>query len=182
VSWSAVSGATSYQLEERLNSGSWSTIHNGTGTSKARTGRTTGTWGYRVRACNASGCGAYSAIKSTVVTLPPGGAPTLSGPTSAFAPASYTISWTSVSGAASYQLEQRLNSGSWTTVHNGAGTSKGFSGVMAGSWGYRVRACNAAGCGAYSAIHTVWVDNIGGCNPPFCEDPDSVPGDPPVSW
>jgi YD repeat-containing protein len=182
VSWSAVSGATSYQLEERLNSGSWSTIHNGTGTSKARTGRTTGTWGYRVRACNAGGCGSYSAIRSTVVTLPPSGAPALSGPTSAFAPASYTLSWTSVSGATSYQLEQRLNSGSWTTVHNGAGTSKGFSGVMAGSWGYRVRACNAAGCGAYSAIHTVWVDNIGGCNPPFCEDPDSVPGDPPGSW
>jgi hypothetical protein len=67
-------------------------------------------------------------------------------------------------------------------VHTVAGTSKAFSGVMAGSWGYRVRACNAAGCGAYSAIHTVWVDNIGGCNPPFCEDPDAVPGDPPVSW
>ncbi len=61
--------------------------------------------------------------------MPPGGAPTLSGPTSAFAPASYTISWTSVSGATSYQLEQRLNSGSWTTVHNGAGTSKAFSGM-----------------------------------------------------
>ena len=65
-----------------------------------------------------------------------------------------------------HQLEQRFNSGAWTTVHNGSGTSKA-SGVMAGSRGYRVRACNAAGCGAYSTIHTVWVDNIGGCNPPF---------------
>ncbi|NHA16189.1 RHS repeat domain-containing protein [Thioalkalivibrio sp. XN279] len=183
VSWGAVSGATSYQLEERLNSGGWSTIHNASGTSKARSGRTTGTWGYRVRACNAVGCGSYSSLKTTVVTLPPTGVPTPSGPGFLGAPASYTISWTTVSNATSYQLQQQLNGGSWSTVYDGAGTGKSFSGMGAGSWNYRARACNSAGCGAYSATHSVWVENLGGCIPGFgCTQPESVPEDPPGTW
>ncbi len=97
----------------------------------------------------------------------PTGMPTPSGPGFLGAPASYTISWTTVSNATSYQLQQQLNGGSWSTVYNGAGTGKSFSGMGAGSWNYRVRACNAAGCGGYSATYSVWVENLGGCIPGF---------------
>ena len=127
--------------------------------------------------------GSYSSLKTTVVTLPPTGVPTPSGPGFLGAPASYTISWTTVSTATSYQLQQQLNGGSWSTVYNGAGTGKSFSGMGAGSWNYRARACNAAGCGAYSATHSVWVENLGGCIPGFgCTQPESVPEDPPGTW
>ena len=43
--------------------------------------------------------------------------------------------------------------------------------------------CNAVGCGAYSATHSVWVENLGGCIPGFgCTQPESVPEDPPGTW
>jgi hypothetical protein len=70
ISWGPVSGATSYQLQERYNGGTWSTIYNGSGTSKTRTGRSNGTWGYRVRATNSAGSSSYSGVKNVVVSAP----------------------------------------------------------------------------------------------------------------
>src|SRR5690606_14807409 len=106
----------SYRLEERLNSGSWSEVHNGSATSKAISGKTPGSWQYRVRACSSVGCSAYSSTKPVTVTAP-AAPPTPTGPTTDYSGA-YTISWNSSTGATSYRLEERLNSGSWSEVHN----------------------------------------------------------------
>ncbi|MCW9001073.1 MAG: hypothetical protein OQK04_20345, partial [Kangiellaceae bacterium] len=100
VSWGAAVGATSYQLQQKIDSTGWMTIYNGSGTSKSITAPTNGTYYYQVKACNAIGCSAYLSGPRTVVTLsaPPTQAPTLSAPFSVSVN-NYTVSWGAVSGA-----------------------------------------------------------------------------------
>jgi predicted phage tail protein len=169
VSWTSVATATSYELQERFNSGGWSTIQNTGATSRGLSGKPNGTYDYQVRACNSSGCGSYSAISSVVVSVPqpPATAPSLFGPGLIFEGQPYDMSWSAVSGATTYRLEERLNGGSWLEVHNAAGTIRSFPGRGAGNYDYRVRACNGAGCGPYSAIVTTPVQ--AGCGFPPCD-------------
>jgi len=72
VSWSAVSGATGYTLEEDDNAGfsSPTAVYSGSGTSKSITGKDAGTYYYRVNASNASGSSDWSNVRSVVVTAP----------------------------------------------------------------------------------------------------------------
>lgn len=181
VTWTAIAAADGYQLQERLGTGTWSTIHDAAGTSKAFTGKAAGSWSYQVRACNAAGCGAYSAIATVQVVYAPASAPTLTVPATSYT-GSYSISWIAVSAATAYELEERLGTGSWTQVHNAGATSKAVSGKSAGSWGYRVRACNAAGCGAYSAIGTVAVTLPPAGAPTLTVPATSYTGSYTVSW
>ncbi|WP_129136899.1 RHS repeat protein [Luteimonas sp. YGD11-2] len=156
VTWSTMAGAGRYELQERLGTGAWTTIHNTAGTARSVTGKTTGTWGYRVRACNDAGCGAWSAVQSTVVTRPPTAAPALTAPSSSTSGA-YALSWTAVSHATKYQLQERLGAGGWSTIHDGAAATASVAGRGAGTWSYQVRACNAAGCGGWSSAKSVVV-------------------------
>lgn len=149
VSWTAVAGATSYQMDESPNGGAWTLLYNAAGTSMALSGKATGNYGYRVRACNAAGCSPSSGSVSVQVTYPPATAPTLTGPGQNITGA-YTVSWTEVSSATSYQLEESANGGAWTLLFNAAGTSTALSGKPAGSYSYRVKACNVGGCGPLS--------------------------------
>ncbi|WP_448101437.1 hypothetical protein [Luteibacter jiangsuensis] len=59
VSWGAVSGATRYELLQTTSSGQSATVYNGTATTWSEL-KDFGTWTYVVRACNASGCSAWS--------------------------------------------------------------------------------------------------------------------------
>jgi predicted phage tail protein len=177
VSWTTVAAASSYELQERFNGGSWSTIQNTSSTSRAISGKPNGTYGYQVRACNSSGCGSYSAISNVVVSVPqpPATAPSLSGPGLIFEGQPYDMSWSTVSGATTYRLEERLNGGSWLEVHNAAGTIKSFPGRGQGLYDYRVRACNGAGCGPYSTIVTTAVQSscpFPPCDPGFRQEDD----------
>ena len=78
VSWNPPAyGATHYELQEKLGSGSWSTRYSGTGLSHGVSGRGNGSYYYRVRACqgsvSATTCGSWSGSSAAVsVTLPPG--------------------------------------------------------------------------------------------------------------
>lgn len=67
VSWSAIDGVTSYSLEEQFNSGSWQAISGVSGTSRGFTGKSAGTWCYRVAANNNAGTGVWSAGQCTTV-------------------------------------------------------------------------------------------------------------------
>jgi hypothetical protein len=161
VSWTSVATATRYELEERLGAGAWSQIQDTSATSRAITGKATGSWGYRVRACNSTGCGEWSAIGSVSVILPPAGVPTLTAPSNAGS--SYTVSWTSVTAAIRYELDESFNGGAWNTIYNGAGNSVSRTGGGVGSTlSYRVRACNDGGCGANSETKTVNIIPSGG--------------------
>lgn len=169
VSWTSVATATSYELQERFNSGSWSTIQNSASTSRALSGKPNGAYDYQVRACNSSGCGSYSTIRTVTVSVPqpPASAPSLFAPGLLFEGEPYDVSWTTVSGATTYRLEERFNSGAWLETYNGAGTIKSFPGRGQGLYHYRVRACNGAGCGSYSAIQTTAVQ--ASCPFPPCD-------------
>jgi predicted phage tail protein len=132
VSWSAVSTATSYTLQQQVNGGAWSSAYSGTATSKAFSGKANGTYGYRVQACNAGGCSAFSATGTVNVVHPPASAPSLSGPSSS-ASGTFTLSWTVVTGATSYHLHQIVN-GSNTLFY--ASSSRSWSSSALGDGCY----------------------------------------------
>jgi YD repeat-containing protein len=155
VSWTAVGYATNYQLQERLGSGAWATIHNAVGTSKALSGKANGIWGYQVRACNAQGCAAWSAIDTIEVMVPPSTAPVVTAPASS-STGSYTVTWTTVARATRYELDERKDSGAWVNIYNAGGT--GHARLLgSGTYQYRARACNNGGCSAYSTVVTTIV-------------------------
>jgi len=156
VTWGAIGGSTRYELQEQLEFGSWALIHSESGTSKAVSGKTTGTWGYQARACNAAGCGGWSAASSVVVTRAPTDIPALTVPATSTT-GSYSVSWTSVTHATSYQLQERMDAGGWSTLQDASSTSSALDGRTTGVWGYQVRACNVAGCGGWSAANAVTV-------------------------
>ena len=133
-----------------------SQIQDSSATSRSISGKGNGAYDYQVRACNVGGCGAYSTIQGVTVLLPPGSAPTLTAPSSTTVD-NYTVSWTTVATASSYELQERFNGGSWSTIQNTSSTSRAISGKPNGTYGYQVRACNSSGCGSYSAISNVVV-------------------------
>src|SRR5690606_5733720 len=104
VSWTTVATATSYTREEQVERGSWTPFGASDSTSKAISDRANGTYHYRVKACNAAGCGPVSASKITIVLHPPASAPAISVPASSTS-GSYTVSWTSVSTTTSYETQ-----------------------------------------------------------------------------
>lgn len=155
VSWTGVSGATAYTLQQQINGGAWQTVEYTASTAWGAVGKSNGTYGYRVQACNAGGCGPWSGTVTVAVTVVPQ-APSLSAPASNGSGA-YTVSWTSMAYATSYTLQEQVNGGGWATVYTGASDSWGTTGRGAGTYGYQVQACNAYGCSGWSSVGTVTV-------------------------
>jgi len=86
---------------------------------------------------------------STPPVIPPAPA-TITYPASS-STGQYTVSWTSSTGATSYQLERSNNAGStWTQVYSGTNLSYSES-VGNGSYRYHVKATNAAGSSGWTA-------------------------------
>ncbi|MEH6414651.1 hypothetical protein [Pseudomonas sp. CGJS7] len=156
VSWSAAGGATDYVLEESFNNGAWATAYSGNQLSRSFSGKPSGAFAYRIKGCNPAGCGPVSAVGTVNVIYPPASAPTISAPAQSNA-GSFTVSWNAIGGAASYQLEQSALGGGWALIQDANATSRVISGGVTGTYSYRVRACNAAGCGATSAQANVQV-------------------------
>src|SRR3546814_2659108 len=105
-------------------------------------GKPDGTYSYRVRACSGtstSTCGAYSAVDSIIVDAPPD-APLLIVPTGS-SNGNYTVSWSTVSGATRYRLDEKVETGSWSQILEGSATDLEFYARAPGSYSYRVRAC-----------------------------------------
>jgi YD repeat-containing protein len=157
VSWSAMPWATRYEAI-MTDAGGVTTIYNGPNTSASILVLDEGSVSFQVRACSTYGCSAWSASTGHGGSAPTG-VPTLSVPANS-STGSYTVSWTSVSGATRYTLQEQVNGGSWTSVQNSTATSMAISGKTSGSYGYRVEACNANGCGQWSATRTIAVGVI----------------------
>ncbi|MCW8127427.1 SpvB/TcaC N-terminal domain-containing protein [Microbulbifer halophilus] len=152
ISWGSASGDFDrYELKERKDGGSWRRIYNGSARSKSVSGRSTGVYKYRVRACNDSAhssrvnCGSFTAYKAITVVRKPGfiSVPELSKN------GSISVSWGSVSGAAGYKLQEKKNSGSWVKVYSGSSTRKTVSGRGNGLYKYRVAAVENGVTGSY---------------------------------
>jgi len=158
ISWSAVPGAASYQLQELQPGGSWTNISN-SGLSASFSPTVNGTHQYRVAACGVPGCGGFSSpVKSVQVTLPPPTPGAISGPSTS-ASSDLTISWGAVSTATSYKIQRRLGAGNWSVDITPSGSlSHSETGLADGIWKYRLKACNAAGCSAnWSPEKEIWV-------------------------
>lgn len=156
VSWAASAYATSYTLEQSINGQAWAAIYSGSAISTSFSASATGSYTFRVKACNTNGCSTqYTTSSSVAVTIPPGSAPTLSSP-SGSTTGSYTVSWTAVTGATYYNLQEQVG-GNWSTVQSNSATSWGASGRGNGTYGYRVQACNAGGCSGWSGVSSTTI-------------------------
>jgi len=156
VSWAASANTTSYQLMHSFNGGGWTSVYTGNTTSVVINETTTGSYAYEVRACYSNQCSSYITSGTVAVTIPPASAPSLSVPSSSN-DGQYTISWSGVAGATSYQLQEQTNYGGWYDVQNNGSTSWATSPKNNGAYSYQVRACNAGGCSGWSTAGTVTV-------------------------
>lgn len=134
VSWTAVSGATSYAVDYKLNSSAtWISFSNAqTGTTANLTGLTSSSlYDWRVTATCASGTSSPAAAQFTTATTATCNAPT--GLSSTVTASSATVSWTAASGAVSYAVEYKLNSSStWISFSTAqTGTSANITGLAA---------------------------------------------------
>ncbi|MBN1377806.1 MAG: VCBS repeat-containing protein [Gammaproteobacteria bacterium] len=143
ISWGSVTNATSYQWQERVDGGSWSSDYTTSSTSASRSSRGNGVWGYRVRACNTSGCSAYSSERSVIVAITPGVPSSISASPNPSG-GDVTVNWGAASGlVTSYDFDYKISSsGTWTNGYDGAGLSTSLTGLSPGTWNYQVRACN----------------------------------------
>lgn len=162
LSWGGSSGnVTAYKLYEATNSSfsGQTQAYSGSGTSKAISGKTNGTYYYRVRACNGGACSGYrSGANPTTVTLPPAAPASISGPSQTNG--NYTISWSSSTGATRYELWESKGNDPFGQAYDGPNTFKSFNGKASGNYTYKVRACNAGGCSPFSITRSCLV-----CNP-----------------
>ena len=194
LSWGASSGrVTRYELYQRQATygssryGSWSRIYNSSGRSISRS-LGDGNYQYYVRACNESGCGGNSGVRSTTVLKISGsGATPAIGSKTNNADGTFTLSWNASSGRVTrYELYQRQaaygsNSyGSWSRIYNSSGRSISRS-LGDGNYQYYVRACNESGCGGNSGVRSTTVLKIpgGGATPAIGSNAD---GDFTLSW
>jgi YD repeat-containing protein len=161
VSWSTVSDASHYELQQQMNGSGWGGIGlTGSVNSWTSDRWGVGTYAYRARGCNATGCGPYSNIGSIVVDVPPSptDAATISVPGSDTT-GNYSVTWTPVPRAATYEVWERVNGGSWSLINQFmVGTSVYRQSQPSGSYTYRVRGCNANGCGPYSNMPSTVVE------------------------
>jgi large repetitive protein len=156
ISWSAVAGASSYQVQRSVSgAGNFSVIGaNVTGTTMHDSGLTPGaSYDYQVIATNAGGNSAPSPI-ATVTTVP--GQPGLLSTTSKSA-SEIDLTWTAAPGATSYDVQRGPGgSGTFPTdLGTVTGTSFADTGLSAGaSFDYQVVPLDAAGAGAPSNTAT----------------------------
>lgn len=152
VTWSAVADAAGYRLEESSSTTFNAPIirYDGPNTQVLVTGREVGVWYYRVRAVNAADiAGEWSNVQSVAV-LPEAPVMTpIANPTNADA---YTVQWSAVSGAYSYELVQDATSTFTGPVirYIGAAAAYNVTGQPGGTWYYRVRALHGPLVGSWS--------------------------------
>jgi len=158
ISWPVTAYATSYQLEHGVGAG-WEQVYSG-GNAQATINETnSGNWYYRVKACNANGCGGYVTSGYVTVIIPPSATPALYGGGTSNSGA-YTLSWTGVGQATVYNLVESVNGGGWQQVLYAAAGSWATSDRPDGTYAYMVQGCNASGCGPWSGQAVVQVRHV----------------------
>jgi len=154
MSWAGIAAATHYEVVERANGGGWTTVYASAPTSLTLGGRGPAQWDYQVRGCNVGGCGPWSAVASVRVIGPPG-QPGISAPATAGVGAAYSVVLGQVADATGYQIDESTDGVNWnlTSYERTVSLTKGASGTFY----YRGRACNPAGCGTNSGVAGVTI-------------------------
>jgi hypothetical protein len=166
VRWSKVSSATNYTLEEDTNSSfsSPTKVYSRSGTSKEITGKSDGTYYYRVMACNAWGCSDWSNKENITIkidTIPP--TVTISYPTSGqmFNTTTITVNGTASDNVEVGKVEVKVESGSWQTA---SGTTLWSTSVTLVPW--RSNTINASATDTAGNINQTSVRVICDITPP----------------
>ncbi|MHC5040380.1 MAG: hypothetical protein ACYTHM_23975, partial [Planctomycetota bacterium] len=187
ITWAAVTGATSYELEEDTSATftNPTQIYSGANTSHNITNQAPGTYYYRVRARDAVGPSGWTVgTNPCVVTVPPPTPPGSITVPQTSSTGSFTVSWTVSTGATSYDLQEANNPGfnGATLVYQGANLNYNVTGKTGGTWYYRVRGVNAGG-------NSTWTVGANGCqiippNPPatITVPQTSASGNYTVNW
>jgi hypothetical protein len=145
IAWSAVPGATGYELWEAEDSSftAPTQVYDGVDVSTPVAGRTVGSYWYRVCAKDAVGSGDWCTGGACIVPA---------APSSIVVPASdpdggFTVSWSPVAGATSYELWQATDSSfaGEAMVYDSTATSATITVPGEGAYWYRVRAKNGTG-------------------------------------
>ncbi len=155
VSWSAVSGATSYKLRYGLSGQSKTTISNVNSGYTPPT-LSQGTWEFEVVGCNQfNECENWSNVASKSVLFIPGIPSGLSvQPEEPKIQSDITLTSSVVSGADSYQWQYTTVNGAWPSATSSTSNSKNIGALDEDEYRFRAKACNAAGCSNYSSEFT----------------------------
>ncbi|MDF1501912.1 fibronectin type III domain-containing protein [Roseisolibacter sp. H3M3-2] len=154
VTWTAVTGATSYVVERVTGAtgGTFAEVSRPTAATYADAGLTAGTtYRYRVAAVNGTTPGAYSNEISYTVQQPAPGAPT--GLTVTASGTGASVAWTAVAGATGYVVERVTGAtgGSFAEVGRPTASPYADANLAAGTtYRYRVAALNGAAVGPFS--------------------------------
>ena len=155
VTWSAVSGATSYNLyRSTVSSGEYAQIGDGeiSALNYLDSGRSASTeYFYQLEACNSAGCSATPSPAGSATTFPVAPAP-LASSTSA---TEIEVTWSAVLGATSYNLyRSTVSGGPYDPVGSDISDALRYlddTGLSAETeYFYQLEACNSAGCSARS--------------------------------
>ena len=116
VSWTAVSGADSYDIQRMESGGSWGdTVDAGAGTSYSYTGLTMNTeYSIRVRTVDGSRTSGWTASVSATTEVQPPGNPEANEESAS----SVRVTWDSIPGADRYDIRYREDGGSWGSPVN----------------------------------------------------------------
>ncbi len=167
ITWSAVSGATNYQVRYRKSGTTTWTTQSTTATSRTITSLTANTtYQYQVRArCDATWTG-WTAAKTFTTTANQSCSPPAQTNATNITASQAKITWSAVSGASLYQVRYRKSGTSSWTNKNTTATSRTITGLAANTtYQYRVRArCGATWTG-FTPIKTFTTTGGGnGCN------------------
>lgn len=171
LNWSAVSGATSYNVRWRPSSGfsAW-TMSSTTATSMAIGGLSTRTsYEFQVQAVCGGTSGDYSGsayFSTTSQAGPSCGTPFGLSATS-ITTTTATLNWLAISGAGSYNVQWRVvGSGTWSTGST-ANTSLAVSGLSAGTnYEFQVQAVCSGTPGSFSTSATFTTNSNQSCGTP----------------
>ncbi|MBU2870415.1 chitinase N-terminal domain-containing protein [Colwellia sp. E2M01] len=161
VSWTTPTITTEFKLSEKFNDGAWKIISNQQSESFPSPGtrnydvtnRGSGQYSYKVQACNRLGCNTSSEKHIDVAHKP--GVPTSITQVSSDMK-NTNISWGKSSGTVShYIVEQSKNGGSYNQVYKGKNITHEVTGLTAGKYTSRVKACYQVGA-AVQQCSTPW--------------------------
>jgi hypothetical protein len=165
VSWTEQPSrlADNYTLEEATNhafTGDLREACTTTGQSCEVSGRSAGTYYYRVQGHNIWGDGPYSGVRSTTV-LPPV-TPSIDPISNADGDGDYTVTWRAAARATWYKLQEDTDSGfgSPQTVYQGPAHSWDATGKSPDTYHYRVKAVGPTGQSEWSNRRSVVVDPL----------------------
>ena len=165
VSWSAVSGATSYRVYHREGT-AIKCLKEVTGTSYTDTGLKNGTkYGFLVRAFNGTNGSAYTEADWKYAT--PVASATPAKPTFTATPgnASVTVKWNAVSGATSYRVYHREGT-AIKCLKEVTGTSYTDTGLKNGAkYGFLVRAFSGTNGSAYTEADWKYATPVASATP-----------------